>query len=334
MVAEGVEFSGPVMKRIFAFILALACALPLMTQAQQSRPSYIAIEANSGKLLYSSNAEERRPVASLAQVATAMVTLDWVSRTRVPLDTQITVPQEAYGFRAGNPMDLQPGDSLTLRDALYSILLGSDNVSALTVASFVGRDLVSRRGSGMPIPTFVNEMNNLARSLKMEKTRFVAPHGQDFGSSVNESCALDMALLGAYSMQNAAFCYIVTQASRRIAVNSATRGIQMYDITNSNKMMTVVGVDGIKAGSSRAAGPCLMVSATRNAVSRRNPRTGVQGIYAQRMLIVILGTSERYNIAQRMVKEGWSVWESWMANGMDIKDPKEFVQLPSKAAKK
>lgn len=138
-------------------------------------PSYIAIEANSGKLLFSSNAEEKRPVASLSQVATAMVALDWVARTRLPLDTFIAVPQEAFGLRAGNPMDLQPGDRLTLRDALYSTLLGSDNVSALTVASFVGRDLVSRRGGGTPIAAFVAEMNNLARSLRMAKTRFTAP---------------------------------------------------------------------------------------------------------------------------------------------------------------
>lgn len=146
------------MKKLSLFLLTLACVFQFSAQAQE-RPSYIAIEANSGKLLFSSNAEEKRPVASLSQVATAMVALDWVARTRLPLDTFIAVPQEAFGLRAGNPMDLQPGDRLTLRDALYSTLLGSDNVSALTVASFVGRDLVSRRGGGAPIAAFVAEMN-------------------------------------------------------------------------------------------------------------------------------------------------------------------------------
>ena len=118
--------AGPAMKKLSAFLLTLACAFQFSAQAQE-KPSYIAIEANSGKLLFSSNAEARRPVASLSQVATAMVTLDWVARTRLPLDTFITVPQEAFGLRAGNPMDLQPGDRLTLRDALYSTLLGADN---------------------------------------------------------------------------------------------------------------------------------------------------------------------------------------------------------------
>lgn len=104
------------MKKLSLFLLTLACVFQFSAQAQE-RPSYIAIEANSGKLLFSSNAEEKRPVASLSQVATAMVALDWVARTRLPLDTFIAVPQEAFGLRAGNPMDLQPGDRLTLRDA-------------------------------------------------------------------------------------------------------------------------------------------------------------------------------------------------------------------------
>ena len=212
-----------------------------------------------------------------------------------------------------------------------STLLGSDNVSALTIASFVGRDLVSRRGSGTPIAAFVSEMNNLARSLRMTKTRFTAPHGLDAGNAVSTSCALDMALLGMYSMQNPAFCYIVSQASRRIGVQSQTKGTTMYDISNNNKMMSTPGVDGIKAGSSRAAGQCLLLSATRNAIARRSPQTGTEVIYPQRMIIAVLGTGERYSLARRMLNTGWRVWENWQASGMDMKDPKEFVQLPVKS---
>ena len=301
------------MKKLSLFLLTLACVFQFSAQAQE-RPSYIAIEANSGKLLFSSNAEEKRPVASLSQVATAMVALDWVARTRLPLDTFIAVPQEAFGLRAGNPMDLQPGDRLTLRDALYSTLLGSDNVSALTVASFVGRDLVSRRGGGAPIAAFVAEMNNLARSLRMAKTRFTAPHGLDA------------------SMQNPAFCYIVSQASRRIEVQSQTKGRTMYDISNNNRLMSASGVDGIKAGTSRAAGPCLLLSVTRNAISRRSPQTGTEVIYPQRMIIAVLGSASRYSLAREMMNTGWRVWENWQASGMDMKDPKEFVQLPVKSA--
>lgn len=53
--------AGPAMKKLSAFLLTLACAFQFSAQAQE-KPSYIAIEANSGKLLFSSNAEARRPV--------------------------------------------------------------------------------------------------------------------------------------------------------------------------------------------------------------------------------------------------------------------------------
>ena len=174
-------------------------------------------------------------------------------------------------------MDLQPGDRLTLRDALYSTLLGSDNVSALTVASFVGRDLVSRRGGGAPIAAFVAEMNNLARSLRMAKTHFTAPHGLDAGNSVSTSCALDMALLGVYSMQNPAFATLFPRRAGALKCSPRPRGRTMYDISNNNRLMSASGVDGIKAGTSRAAGPCLLLSVTRNAISRRSPPNGDGG---------------------------------------------------------
>lgn len=105
----------------------------------------------------------------------------------------------------------------------------------------------------------------------------------------------------------------------------------MYDISNNNKMMSTPGVDGIKAGSSRAAGQCLLLSATRNAIARRSPQTGTEVIYPQRMIIAVLGTGERYSLARQMLNTGWRVWENWQASGMDMKDPKEFVQLPVKS---
>ncbi len=133
-------------------------------------------------------------------------------------------------------------------------------------------------------------------------------------------------------MQNPAFCYIVSQASRRIEVQSQTKGRTMYDISNNNRLMSASGVDGIKAGTSRAAGPCLLLSVTRNAISRRSPQTGTEVIYPQRMIIAVLGSASRYSLAREMMNTGWRVWENWQASGMDMKDPKEFVQLPVKSA--
>ncbi len=96
----------------------------------------------------------------------------------------------------------------------------------------------------------------------------------------------------------------------------------MYDISNNNRLMSASGVDGIKAGTSRAPGPCLLLSVTRNAISRRSPQTGTEVIYPQRMIIAVLGSASRYSLASEMMNTGWRVWENWQASGMDMKDPK------------
>jgi D-alanyl-D-alanine carboxypeptidase len=315
------------MKKLFislAVLLTAVCSLAL--GADNYTPSYIAVEVNSGRVLYSSNAEQVRPISSLSQVATALVALDWAERTGIDLNRVLTVPQEAYAITAGNPMDLHPGDRITLRDALYSTLLGADNVSALSVANYVGRDLVNQRGGGAPIAMFVREMNNLASAIGMKKTRFAMPHGLDAQGQVSQSCAVDLVLLGTYAMQRPAFAYIVGMKSRRIGVETAMNGSKFFDVKNTNALLSNPNVDGIKTGSSRLSGPCLMVSCTRNAIPRKTP-SGTEKIYPQRMIIVVLGTSERYKIAQSLIPQGWQAWNRWLDSGMSMADPKNFLQL-------
>ena len=98
------------MKKLSLFLLTLACVFQFSAQAQE-RPSYIAIEANSGKLLFSSNAEEKRPVASLSQVANTLQALAHLGvnpemqveetvpeQTGTPLPTNRTGPQRSMRF--------------------------------------------------------------------------------------------------------------------------------------------------------------------------------------------------------------------------------------------
>lgn len=316
------------MKKQFLCAVLLLIGSAVSSLAQTA-PSYIALEVNSSRVLFSSNAEVRRPISSLSQVATAIVALDWAERTKAELNTVITVPQEAYALgNVGNPMNLLPGDRITLRDALYSTLLGADNVSALTIASYVGKDLVYRRGGGAPIEIFVKEMNNLASGIGMGKTVFYAPHGLDGAGAITESCAVDLALLGSYAMQNAAFSFIVRQGSRRIGVESATRGVQYYDVVNTNTLLNQPGVDGIKTGSSRAAGPCLLLSVTRRPVTRKNA-SGSDTIYPQRLVIVVLGSAERFTLGKKLMTDGWRAWDAWQSDGMISRDRKDFLSLPS-----
>lgn len=320
------------MKKLILTFVTLFTLAVMPALAQQEAASYISVESNSGKILYSSNAEKERPISSLAQVATALVALDWVERTNIELNRIITVPQEAYAITVGNPMNLSPGDRITLRDALYSTLLGADNVSALTIANFVGKDLAFRRGGGSPISQFVHEMNNLAAAIGMKKTKFAAPHGLESQSSASMSCAVDLALLGMYATQRPAFCFIVKQASRRIGVETLSEGTKLYDVRNTNALLAVPGVDGIKTAKSRISGPCILLSATRTAFVRKNPKTGSDMIYPQRLVIVVLGTEDRYKLSKSLMAQSWKSWERWLNAGGPTTELKDFLQLPTAQA--
>ena len=67
-----------------------------------------------------------------------------------------------------------------MRDAMYSMLLGSDNAAAHTLATYVGYRIQQKRGGrGVPRDLFVKEMNRLAQHLGMRSTRFANAHGMD-----------------------------------------------------------------------------------------------------------------------------------------------------------
>ena len=73
---------------------------------------------------------------------------------------------------------------ITLRDLLYAALVQSDNIAAFTLAHHVGSKIESiapgQSSKYTPVDAFVAQMNALAKQLKMERTRFVNPHGVDY----------------------------------------------------------------------------------------------------------------------------------------------------------
>lgn len=322
------------LKKLLIVIFS-AVGLASLAQAQNSseKTSYLALEVNTGRVLWSSNAEQVRPISSLSQVATALVTLDWIQRRGISLDQAITVPMAVQSIKKTNPLNLRPGDRIKLRDAVFSTVLAADSASAYTLAHYVGADLTLRAGGGDPIQLFVAQMNKLAQSIGMVRTSFVGPHGLDVSGRRSESCAVDMALLGMYAMQNDVFPFIARQKSRQIAVETPA-GVQEHIVNNTNPLIGVDGIDGIKTANSLAASPCALITATRQPVKRTNA-AGTSGIYNQRLIIVILGMpdagqSNRFTFAKQLVTDGWREWDAWQRAGESYANQKDFIRFPSK----
>jgi D-alanyl-D-alanine carboxypeptidase (penicillin-binding protein 5/6) len=320
-------FSATMHTRISETLATAAIGLSLFCSAA-AQESVMVMEAYSGKVLVAANASEKRPVASLTKIATAVVAVDWaVATENDPGKVMITVPQTITLVGGPNPMALQPGDRLSLRDALYSALLGSDNLAALTIADHVGREMLARRGrEGEPVAEFISEMNRLAKALGMSQTRFANPHGLERKGARAHSTAADIARLAVYAMRRNAFNFIVRQPDRQVNVMGAT-GTRGYRVKNSNELIGEPGILGVKTGTTAAAGPCLAVCMDREPLVRTKA-DGSKGVTPRRLIVVVLNSPDRFNRARGLIRHGWSVYDAWLANGAPVQDRKrEFITV-------
>ncbi|MEI6607256.1 MAG: serine hydrolase [Verrucomicrobiota bacterium] len=314
---------------IIPFVALFGALSPMLLHAQ-SPESLMVVEAYSGKILVAANSSVKRPVASLNQLATAIVAVDWASATAVDISQVIiTAPPTVALVGGPNPMRLQPGETLTLRDALYSTLLGSDNLAALTIADHIGKQILAKRGKrGDPVAAFVAEMNQLAALIGMTNTKFVNPHGLERPRSNGYSCAADVARLAIFTMRRNALNFIVRQKERQINVTGAT-GKRGYLIHNPHELLGVEGVLGIKTGASAAAGPCLATCMDREPLVRTKP-DGSKGATPRRLIVVLLNSPDRFGETRNLLLQGWSIYDAWLQDGTPINDPRrEILSVPA-----
>jgi D-alanyl-D-alanine carboxypeptidase len=310
------------------FLVALFSLVLLLTAGRAfaaARTAYVVIDAQTGFVLEQVDGKDKRQVGSLTKVATAMVVLDWAEKRAGDLNQLATIPPEAFVGTGENLVGFEPGDRITLRDLLYAALVQSDNVAAYTLAAHVGTALqpvVPTAGNGSPVATFVGQMNVLAKSLRMDRTRFVNPHGIDTGErSMPYSTASDLARLSRYAMNKAAFRFYVSQKDRQI---SFTRGTQKkaYQLRNTNELLGTNGVDGVKTGKTQRAGDCLILSAHREAEIQTDG--GHTRATPRNLIIVMLGSANRFAEGGQLLARGWQLYDQWAAGGRMI-DPKKTL---------
>jgi D-alanyl-D-alanine carboxypeptidase len=295
-------------------ILASVCLF--LVNPVVAAESYIIVDNQTGYVLASKESNQKRQVASLTKVATALVVLDWARATNADLGEFVSVPESAVRVGGVNPAGLQTGDMVTLRDLLYSALMASDNIAAHTLAYHIGRRLPNPEALD-PVGNFVAHMNALARNLGMKRTRFLNPSGLDSGSgAVPFSTAADMARLTRYAYSKSGFPFYVAQKTREIHIMRAGQPVDVW-LRNTNPLLDVDGVDGVKTGRTAKAGDCIILSADRAPESRREGETVF--VTPRRIIVVLLGSSDRSGEGISFIRRGWQLYDEWAAKGRPIK---------------
>ena len=254
------------MKKIFAFMIMLAVLLsPLSTYAATAPEvgceAAIAIDLDSGAVLFEKDADKKIFPASTTKILTAIIIIE-----NRGLSENVTVGQE---IRQGGITDksslmgLQKGDVLTVETLLYGMMLVSGNDAAATLA-------VSTAGS---IEDFSAMMNEKAIDLGMSSSHFITPHG--LHKDDHYTTARDMAILTRYAMKNETFRQIVSTSSYTIyktdssgkekteTIRNTNMLIQPYDKAGNTNPYYYDGTTGIKTGLTPNAGGCIVASAER-----------------------------------------------------------------------
>ena len=292
--------------------------------------SYVVVDTHDRKVVLSHAANQRRSVASLTKIATGVVVLDTIAAAQGSLDEPLVIPGSVMGLGT-SALGLQPGDSMSIRDALYCALMGSDNFAAQALAEHVGAKIINLTGQGgSPAGAFVLQMNALARQLGMTQTNFTTPHGLDVGNPQGTSTAADMARLTMHAIDKGNFNFFVSQASRKVSYNSAG-GSKSFIVKNTNEALGRNGIDGVKTGTTQLAGPCLIITAPRPATVVKQA-DGSTLVVPHRLVVVLLGAQDRFNQASQLLGQGWAAYDGWQAAGRQVQTAGELLTAPVAAA--
>lgn len=236
------------MRRLAVLLLAIAglCAV-LPASAEEvgtSAKACVIIDEASGRVLLSHNAEAALPMASTTKVMTALLALELGD-----LDAPVTCSRNAFGV-PGTSIYLAEGETLTLREMLYGLMLASGNDAATAIAEHIGGT----------VEDFCRMMTARAAELGCKATCFLTPHGLPCEGHC--TTAHDLALIAREAMKHPEFREIVGTTRATIPWEG-----REYDrvLNNKNKLLTTYeGATGIKTGYTKKAGRCLVFGAERD----------------------------------------------------------------------
>ncbi len=203
----------------------------------------IVIDANTGAVLHQSNADASRYPASLTKMMTLYMLFEALEQRKMTLDTRMPVSTHAASMPATN-INLQIGDTISVRDAIPALIVRSANDVAAVVAEALGNTEVG----------FARMMTDKAYKLGMRSTTFRNASG--LPNSEQKTTARDLVTLSARLMKDFPQHYHYF-STRSFSYKGTTYNSHNRMVRNTQ------GVDGLKTGFIRASGFNVATSAKR-----------------------------------------------------------------------
>jgi D-alanyl-D-alanine carboxypeptidase len=271
-------------RRLWAGILA--CLLACYSWNTKAGPALV-IEAQTGLVIYSEDADASWHPASLTKLMTAYITFQAIRDGRLSLEDNITCSQHALS-QPPSKIGLPVGAELKVDLALKALIIKSANDVAIMLAEKVAGSEAA----------FVEMMNQTAQRLGMTQTRFFNANGLPNPEQV--TTARDMALLAqALLREFPQYSYLYSLPSFKIG--------NRFMRSHNSLLRTFEGADGMKTGFICASGYNVVASAKRG---------------ERQILAVVLG--ERSNTARTiraatLIQHGFDTigWKSMFSTALD-----------------
>lgn len=263
----------------------------LSTQDQ----SYVLMDPRTNKILKANNADLQRAPASTTKLLTGLIVLQNLKETEiVRVGSEVNVE--------GSQIGLSPGAEIAVYDLLTALYVYSANDAAAALA-------VKTSGS---ISAFAEEMNKYAAALGCNNSHFINPHGMP--DPEHYTTANDLAIISSEFLKNKSLMKYVNKTHAQIKWTDAQGVLRKAEFQNTNRLLGVYpGDEGLKTGTTTEAGQCL--------VSYVNRADG-------ELLLVLLGSKDRYDDTIKLLDEGWAEQRSGAALQELAKDPKSLSLSP------
>ncbi len=227
---------------LLLFVMVMAALAPLASRAAPY--AAMVMDARTGEVLHSRNADTRLHPASLTKMMTLYLAFQAIENGEISLDTEVTITPLAAN-EPPSKLGLRAGQRIRLRYLIRAAAVKSANDAATAIG-------IALEGNEA---AFARRMNRAAAAMGMTRTTFRNAHG--LTEAGHQSTARDMTILGRHVIYD--FPQYYNLFSRR----TADAGIATVSHTNRRFLDAYRGADGIKTGYTRAAGFNLVASAER-----------------------------------------------------------------------
>jgi len=280
---------------VISITMFMSAFINVKAAPEVQAPSYILIEASTGKVICEENATQRRSPASITKIMTLLLIFEHLNTGRIRLDSDVMTSAYAKSM-GGSQVFLEEGEIQSLETIIKCIAVASGNDASVAAAEFIA-------GSE---EEFVKMMNEKAQELGMQDTHFIDCCGLS-DSDEHYSSAKDVAIMSRELITKYPQVLDYTQIWMEDITHTTSQGSTSFTLSSTNKLLKMYEwTTGLKTGSTSKALYCLSATASKDNID---------------MIAVVMGSPSnkiRFQDAMALLNYGYSISAMYEDKNEDI----------------